>query len=120
MREDGEVMRDEQEARLDALEAMRAPVYTTEQTAVAGIRVRVDYQGDLQVERTADGFFSRVSAHALTDLLAELLDAGPQDRRIKAFRALRKIEKAAAMERLPRRLLSTRPGRLAQATPAHR
>ncbi|PJN95031.1 hypothetical protein CNY89_10910 [Amaricoccus sp. HAR-UPW-R2A-40] len=100
MREDGEVMRDEQEARLDALEAMRAPVYTTEQTAVAGIRVRVDYQGDLQVERTADGFFSRVSAHALTDLLAELLDAGPQDRRIKAFRALRKSEKAAAMERL--------------------
>ena len=49
---------------------------------------------------TADGFFSRVSADALTDLLAEFLDAGPQDRRIKAFRALRKTEKAAAMERL--------------------
>jgi ParB family chromosome partitioning protein len=279
--EEGEGLTDAQEARLDALEAMRAPAYTAEQTAVAGIRVRVDYQGDLQVERglitrddvaeaaargvldrlpeparttrckadaspysgalrqdmravrlaaiqtallakpdmvldllafglsqasgmgstvfglrperpankpvadvgfvfderlshppsgpdawdkpelrmsppamaeafaafqgegkkarnavltagiartlpydaegaaffahvealsgarirdvwtpTADGFFSRVSADALTDLLAEFLDAGPQDRRIKAFRALRKTEKAAAMERL--------------------
>jgi ParB family chromosome partitioning protein len=283
LREDGEGLTDAQEARLDALEAMRAPVYTAEQTAVAGIRVRVDYQGDLQVERgliaeddvaeaaargvldrlpepartatergraeaspysgalrqdmravrlaaiqtallakpdlvldllafglsqasglgstvfglrperpankpvaddgftfdarlshppsghdawdkpelrmapaamaeafavfqgegqkarnavltagiartlpydaegaaffahvetlsgarvrdvwtpTADGFFCRVSADALTDLLAELLEAGAQDRRIKAFRALRKTEKAAAMERL--------------------
>jgi ParB family chromosome partitioning protein len=274
----GKGLTDDREARLDALEAMRAPVYTAEQTAVAGIRVRVDYQGDLQVERgliaaedvaeaaargvlpepaqttrgkadaspysgalrqdmravrlaaiqtallakpdlvldllafglsqtsgvdstvfglrperpankpvsddglvfdarlshppsghdawdkperhvapaamaeafavfqgegkkarnavltagiartlpydaegaaffahvetlsgarirdvwtpTADGFFSRVSADALTDLLADLLDAGPQDRRIKTFRALRKTEKAAAMERL--------------------
>jgi ParB family chromosome partitioning protein len=284
LRENGEGLTDAQEARLDALEARRAPVYTAEQTAVAGIRVRVDYQGDLQVERgliaevdvaeaaarsvldvhdrlpeparttrgkadaspysgalrqdmravrlaaiqtallakpdlvldllafglsqasglgstvfdlrperpankpvaddgftfdarlshppsghdawdkpelrmapaamaeafaafqaegkkarnavltagiartlpydaegadffahvetlcgarirdvwtpTADGFFCRVSADALTDLLAELLDAGPQDRRIKAFRAPRKTEKAAAMERL--------------------
>ena len=72
-REDGEGLTDAQEARLDALEAMRTPVYTTEQTAVAGIRVRVDYQGDLQVERglIAEADVAEAVARAVLDVLPE-------------------------------------------------
>lgn len=49
--EEGEGLTEAQETRLEALEAMQEPVYTAEQAAVAGLWVRVDYQGAICVER---------------------------------------------------------------------
>ena len=49
---------------------------------------------------TAAGFFGRVSADYLSDLLTELLDADADDKRIKSFKSQKKGAKAEAMERL--------------------
>lgn len=49
---------------------------------------------------TAENFFNRVSGGYLDDLFSDLLDLSGTDLRLKGFRAKKKAEKAASMERL--------------------
>ena len=49
---------------------------------------------------TAENFFNRVSGGYLDDLFSDLLDLSGTDLRLKGFRAKKKADKAASMERL--------------------